>query len=195
MNETIILIRKKLKKTLNPFRFEHSLSVSFLSVALAMRYGCNLEKAELAGLLHDGAKRYDDEAILEKCDKKGIQLSKEERNVLPVLHAIYGSWMAEHKFCVNDPEILSAIRWHTTGKADMSLLEKILFVADYIEPRRRNTPGLDQYRKLAFENLDLAVYRIAESSLNYLRVKGDPMAPKTVEAYEYYKQLSERAEE
>ena len=195
MSVEIDLIRNRLSETLNPYRFEHSLSVSFISMALAMRYDCDLKKAELAGLCHDAAKRFTDETILKKCDKRGIEISEEEKKALPVLHAIYGAWMAEHKFQIHDPEILSAIRWHTTGKANMSILEKILFVSDYIEPRRSSAPGLEQYRKLAFQDLDLTVYRIAESSLTYLKDKREYIAPRTVEAYEYYKKLSERVEE
>lgn len=191
MNEQIRPIRQKLFAKLDSSRYEHSLSVSFCCIALAMRYSCDLEKAELAGLLHDAAKRYDDEIILKKCKKKGIEITENEQKALPVLHAIYGEWMAKHKFGVQDDEILSAIRWHTTGRANMSLLEKILFVADFIEPRRSKLPKLDELRRLAFEDIDKAIYFIMEGTLLYLRDKGGFVDPQTVDAFEYYKNLFE----
>ena len=112
-------------------------------MALAMRYGQDLDQAELAGLLHDCAKYFNDEEIIKKCRKHGIEVSEAELRAPAVLHAKYGAWLAKNRYGVSDPEILSAIRWHTTGKPDMTTLEKIIFIADYIEPNRAPFPGLD----------------------------------------------------
>ena len=123
-------------------RYEHTLGVSYTCMALAMRYSANLDQAEMAGLLHDCAKRYDDATIICKCQEHGIELTEGELRAPAVIHAKLGAWMAEHKYGITDPEVLSAIACHTTGKPAMSLLDKILYVADYIEPRRDKAPNL-----------------------------------------------------
>lgn len=182
----IALFRKRLKAKLAPMRYEHSLSVSYTCMCLAMRYGYDMDKAELAGLLHDCGKRFSDEVILKKCEKHQIPLSEERRRAMTVLHADYGAWLAEHKYQITDREILDAILYHTTGRPQMSTLEKILYVADYVEPRRNKAPNLPEMRKLAFEDLDEAVYQILKSSVEYLKQKGNFADPMTVQAYEYY---------
>lgn len=189
MNIEILQIRKHLKKKLNPMRYEHTLSVSFTCMALAMRYGCDLEKAELAGLLHDCAKRYDDETIIQKCAKCGVELTESELKAPAVIHAKLGAWMAEHKYGIDDPEILSAIACHTTGKPDMGLLDKILYIADYIEPRRDKAPNLPAMRRLAFEDLDEALYQILSGTLGYLAKSGGSADEMTQKAFSYCEAL------
>lgn len=188
---SIISIRKQLQSRLSPSRFEHSLSVSFTNIALAMRYGYNLEYAELAGLLHDCAKYYTDAEIIKKCSRKGISISDIELQASVVLHAKYGAWMAEHKYQITSPEITNAIRWHTTGRPDMSLPEKLLYVSDYIESRRDKANDLPLLRKQAFIDLDETIYCIMQSTLDYLSKKGGFVDPMTYEAYQYYKRVNE----
>lgn len=182
----IMEIRKKLRSKLPPMRYEHSLSVSFTCMNLAMCYGYDTDKAELAGLLHDCAKRYSDEEILKKCLKRGLEVTEEEYKALPVLHAKYGAWLSEHKFGITDPEILDAIRCHTTGKPDMGALDKILYIADYIEPRRFKAADLPRIRRLAFQDLDQTVDAILSGTLEYLQKKGGSIDPMTQKAYEYF---------
>ena len=179
-------IREKLKKKLKPSRYEHTLGVCYTSVALAMRWGCDLEKAELAGLLHDCAKRWTNEETIEQCEKRGIALTEGELAAPAVIHAKLGAFLAEQKYGVSDPEILSAIAVHTTGKPDMSLLAKIVYVSDYIEPGRSGMEGLEEYRKLAFIDLDETFFRICEGILRYLERKGSVIDPASRETYEYY---------
>lgn len=193
MKPEVESIRKHLKKKLSPSRYEHTLGVSYTCIALAMRYGCDLEQAEMAGLLHDCAKRYDDTAIIEKCDRLEIPLTEGERMAPPVVHAKLGAWMAEHKYHIYDPEILSAIACHTTGKPDMQMLDKILYVADYIEPRRRQLPKLPELRRLAFIDLDEALYQILDGTLSYLKQIGAPVDAMTEKAWQYYRALRENA--
>ena len=185
--ERIMELRKHLKKKLQPMRYEHSLSVSYTCMNLAMCHGYDLEKAELAGQLHDCGKRYEDTVILEKCLKYRIPISDEEKKALPVLHAKYGAWLAENKYKITDPEILSAISCHTTGKPDMTVLDKILYIADYMEPRRYKAENLPQIRKLAFEDLDRTMYCILEGTLEYLKKRGGSVDPMTIKAYESFK--------
>ena len=186
MDERITEIRKHLKKKLNPMRYEHTLGVSYTCMALAMRYSANLDQAEMAGLLHDCAKRYDDATIICKCQEHGIELTEGELRAPAVIHAKLGAWMAEHKYGITDPEVLSAIACHTTGKPAMSLLDKILYVADYIEPRRDKAPNLPKRRRLAFEDLDEALYQILDSTRNYLKETGTAEDDTTEQTWEYY---------
>ncbi|MGN0267605.1 MAG: bis(5'-nucleosyl)-tetraphosphatase (symmetrical) YqeK [Lachnospiraceae bacterium] len=186
MNERVPMIRKKLKKKLEPYRYEHTLSVSYTAMALAMRYGCDLEKAELAGLLHDCARQFDNQTIYEKCLEKGIPVTEDEEKNKVLLHAKYGSYMAEHKYQITDPEILSAIRYHTTGKPDMTLLEKIIYIADYIEPRRNKADNLDSMRQLAFVDIDQALTEIMQGILVYLNETGSNVDSQTESAIDYY---------
>ena len=173
MDSRVPEIRKHLKKKLDAYRYEHTLGVEFTCQALAMRYGYDLDKADLAGLLH----------------------AEEERDP-SLLHAKLGAWMAEHKYEVDDPEILSAITCHTTGKPGMSLLDKILYVADYIEPRRSKAANLTAMRKLAFIDLDEACLEIMESILVYLKSTGCQIDPMTEAACEDMRRVvSERKKE
>lgn len=187
MNSAIPDLRKKLKTKLNPSRYEHSLSVSFTCMSLAMRYGYDLDKAELAGLLHDCAKQYHDSELITKCQNQQLPLSEDERKAPMVIHAKYGAWMTEFKYHITEKDILTAIQYHTTGNANMGLLDKILFVADYIEPRRYKASDLEEIRKIAFIDLDECVYRILQGTLDYLNHKGMYIDTTSLLAYDYYK--------
>lgn len=195
MNSEIFSIREKLKASLKPGRYEHSLSVSFTCMALAMRYGYDLDKAELAGLLHDCAKCYDNNSIIAACRNSGMELTEGELQAPSIIHSRLGARMAEEKFGVNDPEILSAIACHTTGKPDMSLLDKILYIADYIEPRRYKIKDLPAIRRMAFEDLDQALFQIMEGTLRYLKESGTYADIMTQNAYHYYKKQMRRQKE
>lgn len=192
-NEQVFTYRKQLKSKLDPMRYEHSLSVSYTCMALAMRYQYDIRRAELAGLLHDCAKRYGDNELIVKCQKHGIKLTEGAKKAPAVIHATYGAWMAEHKFGVQDAEILSAIRCHTTGKPEMSTLDKILYIADYIEPRRNKASNLEQMRYLAFQDLDQTMYEILDGTLVFLKKKNTDIDPMTQRAYEYYKEIIEKS--
>lgn len=188
MDKRIPELRKQLESELSPGRYEHSLSVSFLCVALAMRYGYDIRKAELAGLLHDCAKQYSNTVLIEKCRQQQIDLSEAEALAGATIHAKYGAWMAKEIYGVSDESVLSAIHSHTTGKPKMTLLEKIVFTADYIEPRRNQAPNLDTIRYLAFQDLDQAVYEILRGTLAYLQQQGKITDPMTQKAFDYYKE-------
>ena len=189
MNEQIATLRKQLKSKLDPMRYEHSIGVSYTCIALAMRYGYDLGKAELAGLMHDCAKRFTDNELVARCEKHGIALTGGELKAPAVIHAKYGAWMAEHKYGIQDAEILSAISCHTTGKPEMSTLDKILYIADYIEPRRDKASNLSRMRYLAFQDLDETMYEILAGTLDYLKQKGGSVDTMTLRAYDYYKDL------
>ena len=184
MNTQVLEIRKHLKKKLDPIRFEHTIGVAYTCQALAMRYEYDLHKAELAGLLHDCAKRFDNETMLLKCQKREIPMTDGELRDPSLLHAKLGAWYARNKYGIEDQEILTAIECHTTGKTDMTLLDKILYVADYIEPGRYKAAELPEMRKLAFMDLDLACLSIMEIVLKYLESTNCPIDMTTVAACE-----------
>ncbi len=182
-------IERHLIKKLNEKRYVHTTGVRYTSVCLAMRYGCDLKKAEIAGLLHDCAKYLEAEKLLKICDKNHIPVSETERKSPYLLHGKVGAHFARKKYGVTDEDILNAIRFHTTGRPEMSLLEEIVFAADYIEPGRSSAPDLGHLRRLCFENLDEGVLEILAQTLNYLNEKKQNIDRHTVETYQYYKEL------
>ena len=140
----------------------------FTAASMAMVWGEDLEKARVAGLLHDCAKCIPNKKKITMCEKNKIEITEFERNNPFLIHAKLGAFLAKDKYKVEDPEILSAITWHTTGKEDMTLLEKIIYIADYIEPARNKAPHLTRLRKLAFTDIDECMYEILKDSMAYL---------------------------
>ena len=126
------------------------------------------------------------EEKLEYCKKFGMPVSEYERKNPELLHAKLGACFANTKYGISDPEILSAITWHTTGKPDMDLLDKIVFVADYMEPNRNQAPDLAEVRKLAFQNLDQCLFLILKDTIDYLAGKKSVTDPMTQRTYDYY---------
>ena len=182
-------IEDEVKKSLKPKRFRHTIGVKYTSVCLAMRYGEDLEKAAIAGLLHDCAKNLSGEKLLQLCREKGLPVSEAEERSPYLLHGRVGAYFARTKYGITDEDILGAITWHTTGCPDMSLLEKIVFTADYIEPGRDTAPNLDQLRQLSFIDLDAAVLEILRQTLEYLRETGKEIDPQTELTYNSYRKM------
>lgn len=188
--EQIQNLKEKLSNVLGRHRFEHTLSVAELSRHLAAIHGVSAEKAYLAGLLHDCAKYMTDEEYLLKCEEKGIEIRDAERKAPHLLHAKYGAWLAEHEYGITDPEVLSAITCHTTGKPEMNQLEKIIFVADYLEPGRTKAPHLRVLRKLVVTDLDLTITCILQDTLEYLKYSGMEIDPNTQSTYDWIMESS-----
>ncbi|MBR3468959.1 MAG: bis(5'-nucleosyl)-tetraphosphatase (symmetrical) YqeK [Lachnospiraceae bacterium] len=178
-----------MEETLSGKRFQHTLGVAYTATAMAMKYDVDVKKALIAGLLHDCAKCMSDEKLLKLSEKENIEVTDVERRNPYLLHAKVGAMLASKEYGIDDEEILDAITYHTTGRPGMTDLDKIVFVADYIEPGRDKAPNLAKVRKLAFEDLDETVRKILKDTLKYLEgEKGsdseiDPMTAKT---YEYY---------
>ncbi len=184
-------LKKEMKKGMDESRYEHTMGVMYTAASLAMRYGYDVEKAMLAGLLHDCAKCMPNAKKLKMAEKHGLEITQMERQNPFMLHAKLGAYLAEKKYDIEDPEIISAIRWHTTGKPDMSLLDKIIYVADYIEPKRDKAPNLMEIRRLAFVDLDRALLTILDDTLHYLGSSGGDIDDMTQKTYDYYKDLTE----
>ena len=194
MKYTIEDIQEKLRKKLKGSRYVHTLGVEYTSVCLAMNYGENLETAELSGLLHDCAKELPEKKLIQICRDHGERISKMEYQNPFLLHGKAGACLARDKFGIDDANILNAIRYHTTGRPGMTLVEKIVFVADYIEPNRKKADNLTELRRMAFENLDETVLRILEQTLDYLIRTGKEIDRHTVITRDYYKKLLRSSE-
>lgn len=184
-------LRKEMSKIQDSKRYEHTLAVAYTAANLAACYGENVNHAMTAGMLHDCAKCLPEEKLLSICEKRHIQISREEYKKPSLLHAKAGSYLAGKKYHVSDQDILNAIHNHTTGRPGMSLLEKIIFVADYMEPGRRQAPRLEQIRRTAFVDLDRAVLLILEDTLNYLQNSGSVIEKTTQDTYQYYREMLE----
>lgn len=188
MNERLNKIKKTLKKELDKDRYEHTLGVMYTSACLAMANGYDMEKAQLAGLLHDCAKCIPNEKKLKICAKNNIPVTQVEKDNPFLLHAKVGAFLARVLYEVEDEEILHAISVHTTGAPAMNTLDKIVFIADYIEPKRDKAANLKEIRKTAFEDLDEALKMILSDTIHYLNgSKNDKnIDPMTIETYHYY---------
>lgn len=183
-------IRKSMEKSLDAKRFEHTLGVAYTACALAMCNDVDMNKAQTAGLLHDCAKCLSDEKKIEICKKNHMEINSVESRNPFLLHAKAGSCIARKKFHVEDEDILNAILYHTTGRPGMSKLEKIIYIADYIEPGRKQASNLKEIRKLAFQNLDMALLKVLGDILAYLKSTGNEVDFMTQETYDYYINLS-----
>ena len=170
---------------LDPRRIPHVLGTEETAAALALRWGADEESARRAALLHDCTKKFDKELQLALCRQYGIEPDAAERREGKLLHAITGAAVAYADFGVSG-EVRDAIRWHTTGKADMTLLEKIIYLADYIEPTR-DFCDLTELRRLAFEDLDGALLLGFTMAVEDLAKKGMPVHPNSVLARDYLK--------
>lgn len=178
-----------LKKKLTPKRYVHSIGVEYTAANMAFVHGEDVQRARIAGLLHDCAKCIPVEDKLTKAIKFGIPVSDSERDNPDLLHGKLGAYYAAQKCGVSDAGILSAISFHTTGKPEMTLLEKIIFVADYIEPNRRMIRELPEIRKEAFTDLDRCILHILKNTLDYLKEGDTVIDDLTEETYRYYSAL------
>lgn len=186
-----IKLQRKIEKVQDEERFDHTLGVMHTAAALAMAYGYDVKRARMAGLLHDCAKSIvpnSEKAAL--CDKYKIKISDFERENPHLLHGKLGAYIAKTTYGVDDDEICSAIACHTTGKIEMTFLEQIVFIADYIEPNRDEMPRLDVIRKMAFSDLDKCTSMIMSDTLEYLIKSGRPVDTETRDACEYYKLMA-----
>ena len=179
-------LRDEIRKVQDAKRFEHTLGVTYTAACLAMCYDAEIRQAEIAGLLHDCAKCLPNEKKIRLCEKNHIEIKEVEFKNPFLLHAKVGAFLAEKEYGIKDADILNAIRFHTTGRPEMSLLEKIIFIADYIEPGRNHSEYLPEIRRLAFTDLDAALKRILSDTLVHLQHSDKEIDPMTKCTYEYY---------
>ena len=177
-------LMQKIQMRMSEQRFKHVLGVEETAVALAKKYGASPEKASIAALTHDYAKERPDEEFKMVIVRDGFDPELLNYNNA-IWHGLVGASFVERELGIADAEILPAIRVHTTGAAKMSLLDKIIYVADYIEPGR-DFPGVQDARAIAWADLDEAVAFETKHTLAHLLAQEQQIYPKTIETYNYW---------
>lgn len=183
--EMITLLSKELKES----RLMHTFGVIDTATSLAKAYQADIKKCERAALLHDCAKYMPLEDMIAICERNFVELNDLEKSNDSLLHAKAGACLAYEKYGIKDKEILDAIKYHTTGKPDMSLIEKIIFVSDFIEPGRTHSEKLPMYRMIAMADINLVCMNILKDTLDYLESLNEEFDPLTKETYIFYKDL------
>lgn len=168
------MIENKLKLTLSNEKFLHSINVMNTSKSLAKYYNYDIEKAEIAGLLHDCGRIRQN---INMDFKKNLTFHENEN----LNHAIIGAYLVVEEYNINDMDIINAVRYHTTGRENMSKLEKIIYIADKIEPTRK-FDGVEQLRLLAYQNIDLAILKSLNDTIKYVIDKNQLLHEETIKA-------------
>lgn len=171
----------QIRNSMSSERYKHTIGVAATAVKLAAVYGADAGKAQTAALLHDIVRDYSDDQLLELCQKYNIETDEVERTIPALLHGKVGACIAQERFGVTDKEILNAITFHTTARREMTDLDKIIFIADMIEPGR-SFPGVEELRQLAEKDLDRAVVAGINSTIRYVLARGLIIHPASIEA-------------
>ena len=192
--ELFLKYEKELKIALegNERRYWHSISVALTAVNLAEIYGANKDDCLVSGILHDYCKNMTLDELFSNCEKYSVELSEEDRMADGCIHGFLASKMCKKKYNISD-EVYNAIYFHTCGKPDMTILEKIIYIADFIEPLRRFRDKVSDVRKLAFTDIDSAVVMASEASVSFLTKREKFIHSNTLKTLEYYKnEISKR---
>ncbi len=184
---TIERLRPVALSYLKAKRVAHVLGVEEEAKRLAERCGADVGKARVAALLHDCTKKLELDEQLALCERYGVALNELERTALKLLHAKTGAALAREVFGA-DEDVCNAIRWHTTGRPGMTTLEKIIYLADYIEPNR-SFDGVDVLRAVVYDDLDRGMALGLKMSIEELQERGSPVHHATLEAYDYFREL------
>lgn len=171
-----------LTERLSEHRLHHSLEVAKSAVYLAEKYGGDSEKMYTAGLLHDVLKEAEKEEIFSLADAYGVEMTQLEKSAPKLWHAQIGAEFLKNELKIDDSEIITAVRYHTTGRANMTLSEKVLFIADFISADR-NYNGVESMRERAEESLEKAMFEGLSFTINELIEKGKAVHPDTLDAY------------
>ncbi|RDY29662.1 HD domain-containing protein [Romboutsia weinsteinii] len=178
-------INEKLSQMLPEGRIKHSIGVADCAVKLSEIYNYDKEKAYIAGIIHDCAKYLNEDEVDEYVNKYEIYLDELERGNIALSHSVIGASIARHEFLVEDKEIINAVKYHTTGREDMTLIEKIIYMADLIE-EGRNFPTVDKLRELTYSGkLDEALIMSFNNTIKLIIDRGQLIHPRTVKARNY----------
>lgn len=181
-------INKKLKEMLKEGRLNHSLNVANCAKKLCEIYDCDEEKAFIAGMVHDCAKCLTEKEIEDYVEKYEIYLDPLEENNVALSHSIIGAYIAKYEFGIEDEDIINSIKYHTTGREEMSMLEKVIYIADLVE-EGRSFPAADELRTLAYKGeLDKALLTSFNNTLLYVIDNKELIHPRTVNARNYIMQ-------
>lgn len=173
-----------MKAVLKKGRFIHTLGVVSVAKKLSIINDVSEEKAEIAALCHDIAKNLTQEEMKDLLIKNNVILNEDEKNSLQLWHGLLGPYVAKKVLDIEDEEILNAIRWHTTGRVNMTKLEKIIYIADMIEPSR-TFEGVEEIREVTLKNLDAGVLLGLTQTINFLLLEGKTIDLNTVKARNY----------
>lgn len=179
-----LLALAELKNTLKPKRYKHVLGVIDAAKKLSLKWNVDQEKAEMAALFHDFSKNMGFEDMIKYAAENEITFDKIESSNKELMHGKIARDVAYKKYFITDEDILNSIEYHTTGRRGMSKLEKLIFLADYIEPNR-SFPGVDKLRDVSFENLDKALVDAIDGTIEHLIKLGEIIHPRTLEARNY----------
>ena len=172
-------ITEYLEENLSARRFKHSINVASEAEKLANKYGADVVKAKIAGLVHDCAREKKRERMIEYVLEEGLQLDAVTTEVKELLHGAAAIHICKKQFEIFDEEILSAVMYHTTGRADMSLLDKVVFLADYIEPARE-FPEIEELKKLSYTDIDNAMLFAYDTTIKYVISKKGLIHPNSI---------------
>ncbi len=180
-------LKKKLRTIIghDRYRYRHSLSVAKTAARLAFIHGVSIERAETAGLLHDCAKGMDHQSLLRSAKKLNLPPGLKDSGHYHLFHSYVSAHLAKALFGIKDRDLLNAIAHHTSGRAGMSKLEKIIYISDHIAPGRK-WPGLRKLRRLAKKDLDKTVALVAEEMIKYLLDRKAPIFEQTLTTRNYY---------
>lgn len=173
-----------LKENLDGKRYQHSLSVKETAKHMAKHFGVDENKASIAGLVHDCAKGLNGYELINIVKKSGYKVDEVSEKSPQLLHGLAGAIIAKDTMGIDDNEIFNAVAFHTTGRKNMTLLEKIIYLADYIEPLRRYS-GVEEIRELTYKNIDKAMIKSFELTIKYIVERGQMLHINTVEARNY----------
>ncbi len=182
-------MEEKLKGMLTEKRYRHSIGVMETAVEMAKIFGVDVEKARLAGLLHDCAKDIDKNKRIPLCKALGIPLDPVKKEQRGLIHADLGAKMLETEFGILDVEIMNAVKYHTLGREGMTDLEKILYLADIIEPNRIPFEGIEELRALCKTNLDCAMLFALERTIEYIQHRHKKLHSQTLQAQQYFLEI------
>ncbi len=188
MIDDIFRYEDEIKNRIGEKRFQHTLRVKDTAIKLARIYSVDEEKAEIAGFLHDCAKIRDIELLKQKSAEYGLNIEGELEKAPQVIHAYLGSILAQKLYNVCDKDTLNAIKYHTTGRENMSDLEKIIFLADSTEPMR-NFEGVDKLRELSVKDLDMAMYYSLNNTIKMLADKNVYIVIDSIKARNFYREM------
>ncbi len=185
-------LKAKLKTMLSPDRYRHSIGVMDTAEELARNFGEDAEKAKLAGLLHDCAKEIDKGIMVDMCDELGVELDPTKREQRSLIHADLGAKLLETEFGIFDEAVALAVKNHTLGRENMTDLEKILYLADMLEPNRKPFPGLEEIRQTAMADLDCAMLCAVDRTVDYLMHKHKPLHSQTLATQQYFAKICKK---
>ncbi|SKA94646.1 putative HD superfamily hydrolase of NAD metabolism [Caloramator quimbayensis] len=174
-------IKREIKNLLDADRYIHSLGVEKEAVKLGERYGVDIEKCKTAALIHDCQKNLKDKDLIEKALFYRINIDKIQIKSPQLLHGPVGALYSKEKFEIDDEDILNAVYYHTTGRDNMSMLEKIIYIADIIEENRNYFKGLDEIRNQAYIDINKALIMSADSTITYILQRKNLIHPLTIE--------------